>query len=124
MEHEKKWGNGVLSPAPAGQLCPIREDLKEYGAIVFRGFEISKDKGTFGQVRKFQAEGICRCQRMTWICYDMFCPSPRILRTYSNLTFASTQFYEKIPRVHPDVSKNARQLPLKNGIGSLFLWWK
>lgn len=28
------------------------EDLKEYGAIVFRGFEISKDKGTFGQVRK------------------------------------------------------------------------
>ena len=26
------------------------KDLKEYGAIVFRSFEISKDKETFGQV--------------------------------------------------------------------------
>lgn len=25
------------------------QDLKEYGAVVFRGFEISKDKETFGQ---------------------------------------------------------------------------
>lgn len=27
------------------------QDLKQYGAIVFRGFEISKDKTTFGEVR-------------------------------------------------------------------------
>lgn len=34
------------------QLPQIYKDLKEYGAIVFRGFEISKDKETFGQVGK------------------------------------------------------------------------
>ncbi|CAK9073743.1 unnamed protein product [Durusdinium trenchii] len=31
---------------------PNEQDLKEYGAIVFRGFDISKDKETFGQVPK------------------------------------------------------------------------
>ncbi|CAL1140526.1 unnamed protein product [Cladocopium goreaui] len=34
----------------SSRLPDIYKDLKEYGAIVFRGFEISKDKGTFGQV--------------------------------------------------------------------------
>ena len=32
------------------RCCVLVKDLKEYGAIVFRGFEISKDKETFGQV--------------------------------------------------------------------------
>ena len=42
------------------------QDLKDYGAIVFRGFEISKDKQTFGQVTWIQ--------RMTF--GVVICPSP------------------------------------------------
>lgn len=66
MKKVRKWDAlGIQwDPLKSNQLLDSGawEDLKEYGAIVFRGFEISKDKGTFGQVRKFQAEvpsGIC-----------------------------------------------------------------
>ena len=40
------WNQSAL----AGVRFSPWQDLKDYGAIVFRGFEISKDKQTFGQV--------------------------------------------------------------------------
>jgi len=41
----------------AEELPQIYKDLKRHGAIIFRGFEISKDKTTFGQVgRSLQLE--------------------------------------------------------------------
>ena len=33
------------------------QDLKTNGAVVFRGFEISKDKATFGQAGSEESEG-------------------------------------------------------------------
>ena len=49
---------GWLLSSPDNIAQSSVQDLKTHGAVVFRGFEISKDKETFGQAGGFGILGL------------------------------------------------------------------